>query len=405
MHDQQLSSRYAAPGVPFAWRLLFRAAARLEEGRLEIVLPDRQRFVFEGARPGLDAQLVVRDLGMIRRIIARGDLGFAEAYLDGEWETPSLVTLLELMDRNRAAFAGAAGGRWLGRLVDWYQHLSRPNSRRGARRNIAAHYDLGNAFYALWLDPSMTYSSAIFSAPDELLEDAQRTKYRRLLDRLDLKPGQHLLEIGSGWGACAILAATEYGVRVTSLTLSTEQLKEATARAAAAGVADRVEFRLQDYRDCPGTFDAIVSCEMFEAVGERYWPTYFRTVHERLVPGGRAALQVITIGEEFFDAYRRGVDFIQRYIFPGGMLPAPGVFERRARDAGLTTLGASFHGADYARTLALWDRSVFAARPRLMELGFDARFMRMWHYYLAYCEAGFRTGHCDLMQTVLQRPH
>jgi cyclopropane-fatty-acyl-phospholipid synthase len=407
MHHEHVSTR--SPGrnraPALGWRLLFAAAERLSHGRLEVQLPDRQRFSFAGREPGPDATMVVRDPRFIRRVLTGGEVAFGEAYVDGAWDTPSLVDLLELLDRNRDAFAGLAGGGWLARAASWARHALNRNSRAGSRRNIAAHYDLGNAFYELWLDrETMAYSAAHFDRADDDLATAQRNKFRELLARLELRPEHHLLEIGSGWGGFAIHAAQQTGCRVTSITLSVEQLAEARARAKAAGVDHLVEFRLQDYRDVGGTFDRIVSIEMFEAVGERYWPGFFRAVHDRLAPGGRAALQVITIDERFFESYRRSPDFIQQHVFPGGMLPSPERFAAAARGAGLAVEAPSFHGADYARTLAHWDRRVFAARPEIIARGYDARFLRLWHYYLAYCEAGFRTGHCDLMRVALTRP-
>lgn len=406
MHSEQVNTQSAIrSAIPsLGWRLLLGAAERLRYGRLEVVFPDRQRFAFAGVEPGPDATLVVRDPGFIRRVVTGGEIAFGEAYVDGAWDTPSLVNLLELLDRNREAFAGVAGGSRLVRAIDWLRHAWRHNTRSGSRRNVAAHYDLGNAFYELWLDhETMAYSCAHFDRPDQALADAQRNKFRELLALLDLKPEHHLLEIGSGWGGFAAYAALHTGCRVTSITLSVEQLTAARARAAAEGLADLVEFRLQDYRDVDGRFDRIVSIEMFEAVGERYWPEFFRCVRDRLVVGGRAALQVITIGEEFFEAYRRTPDFIQKHVFPGGMLPSPARFAAAAAQVGLTVAAPSFHGADYARTLALWDQRVYAARDAIIARGYDARFLRLWHYYLAYSEAGFRNGHCDLMRVALTR--
>lgn len=393
------------PGSGMTWQLqlLVRRLKAIRRGTLDIELPGGGRDTARGEEAGPYAKIVIRDAGMVRRCLLRGDLGFAEAYIEGEWDTPNLADLLELLDRNSDVLDGAAAGRWLQRLGDRLLHLGRRNTRSGARRNIAAHYDLGNAFYKLWLDPSMTYSSAVFETPGEPLADAQQHKYARILERLDLRPEHRLLEIGSGWGGFAIFAAREIGCSIVSITLSHEQLTEARARAEAAGVADCIEFRLEDYRDVAEHFDRIVSIEMFEAVGERYWPDYFETLHRCLKPGGRAVLQVITIAETFFRQYRRNVDFIQRYIFPGGMLPSPEVFARQAHKAGLRVESPAFFGAHYAQTLAHWDRSFYAARDALTGLGYDRGFQRMWHYYLAYCEAGFRTGHCDLMQTTLVR--
>lgn len=407
MHSEHVSTQNPGRnrGLSLGWRLLLGAAGRLTHGRLEVVFPDRQRFSFAGTQPGPDATLVVRDPSFIRRVVTGGEIAFAEAYVDGAWDTPSLVDLLELFDANRTAFAGVASGGWLARAVDWLRHAWRDNSRAGSRRNIAAHYDLGNSFYELWLDrETMAYSAAHFDHPEQSLADAQRNKFREMVALLDLKPHHHLLEIGSGWGGFALYAAQHTGCRVTSITLSVEQLAEARARVQAEGLTDRVEFKLIDYRDLTGCFDRVVSIEMFEAVGERYWPEYFRAVHDRLAPGGRAALQVITIGEEYFESYSRTPDFIQKHIFPGGMLPSPQRFDAAATTAGLAVATRSFHGADYARTLAHWDQRVFAARDAIIARGYDARFLRMWHYYLAYSEAGFRTRHCDLMRVALAKP-
>ncbi len=387
--------------VPLTYRPLVAAFSRLRHGELTLRLPEGQEFRFSGGMPGPSATWHIHRSRTVRRMLGGGLIGFAEAYMDGDWDSPDLVALIELGEMNRALLGGMDGGGWLSRALQWVVHKLRRNSKRGSRRNIAYHYDLGNAFYKLWLDETMTYSSAIFANPQQSLADAQRNKYEHILQRLDLKTGDHLLEIGSGWGGFAIHAAKSTGCRVTSITLSEEQLAEARKRAAAEGLADRVEFRLQDYRDTEGTFDAIASIEMFEAVGEAYWPPFFETLKRRLKPGGRAALQVITIRDDLFHEYRKGVDFIQRYIFPGGMLPSPAEFSRQARGAGLAPKMRSFHGLDYANTLRHWDRQVSAQRARISEQGFDERFRRMWHYYLAYCEAGFRRGTIDLMQVAL----
>jgi cyclopropane-fatty-acyl-phospholipid synthase len=294
----------------------------------------------------------------------------------------------------------ASGTGRLSRWLDRLQHRRRRNDRRGSRRNIAFHYDLGNDFYRLWLDPGMTYSAALFAETGEPLEAAQTRKYQRILDRLDARPGQHILEIGCGWGGFAEHAARQ-GYQVTGVTLSREQLAHAQERIATAGLSDRVELRLQDYRDLTGTFDQVVSIEMFEAVGEQYWPAYFEMVRRVLAPGGRASLQVITIADGIFAQYRRGTDFIQKYVFPGGMLPSVPAFDAAARAAGLAVVDRAFHGLDYADTLRRWDAAFCAARDRVADLGFDERFLRLWRYYLGYCEAGFRTGRVDLMQVAL----
>jgi len=278
----------------------------------------------------------------------------------------------------------------------------RPNTRGGSRRNIYAHYDLGNEFFAAWLDPTMTYSSALFANGAEDLETAQRAKYRNLAQQIAVGPGQRLLEIGSGWGGFAITAAKEFGAKVTSITVSRAQAEHARARVFREGLAEHVEILLQDYRDVKGRFDRIASIEMFEAVGERFWPAYFGAVRERLLPGGLAGLQLITIADCYFEAYRRNVDFIQAYIFPGGMLPSPSALDRQAANAGLVRTSELGFGESYARTLAIWNERFQQAWPTVRELGFDERFRRIWTYYLAYCEAGFRTRSIDVVQTVLR---
>jgi cyclopropane-fatty-acyl-phospholipid synthase len=384
-------------------RLGLRIAGRLRCGRLTIVLPDGARHEFRGADSGPSALLSLRRERAIRRFLSGGGAGFAEAYLDGDWDSPDLPRLLELLALNEGVYKefyhGRSWHRWLARL----QHLLRPNSRRGSRRNILAHYDLGNRFYELWLDRTMTYSAALFPHAEAPLEEAQRAKYRSLASRLRLQAGHRLLEIGCGWGGFAEFVAAEIGARVTAITISGQQHAFAAARIQAAGLADRVEVRLQDYRDVEGHYDRVAAIEMFEAVGERYWPLFFGKLRERLAPGGVAGLQVITIADRYFDAYRRSADFIQRHIFPGGMLPSPRVLREQVRTAGLAELGALTFGRDYACTLASWQQRFQAAWPQIRQAGFDQRFKRLWEYYLAYCEAGFRTGCTDVCQLTLQR--
>jgi len=388
---------------PWPLRLLLKLLSRIRVGCLKLVAPDGSVFRFEGETPGPEGVIYIRHIDAVRRTLWGGDLGLAEAYMDGQWTTPDLMAFLELGLLNLKTFS-VDKPSLLRRVLNGLVHASRRNTRKGSRRNIQYHYDLGNAFYKLWLDETLTYSSAVFEGPEQSLVEAQRHKYDLLLGKLELSAQHHLLEIGSGWGGFALHAAKETGCRVTSITLSTEQLKEARARAAAAGLADRVEFKLIDYRDIDGQFDRIVSIEMFEAVGERYWDAYFKAVHDRLKPGGRAALQVITIADAGYEDYRKAVDFIQRYIFPGGMLPSPSAWEACIQRAGLKTESRDFHGAHYACTLRLWDQRVHAVEPEIRRQGFDERFLRMWHYYLAYCHAGFIAGHVDLMQTALVRP-
>jgi cyclopropane-fatty-acyl-phospholipid synthase len=388
-----------APAARTAIELL----RRLQGGVLRLALPGGDQLRFgEGHER---AALTVHDSRLFERTLAEGDIGFGESYIDGEWDSDDLAALLTLLAENRDTLDAAIRGQWWPLLRHRLRHWLRSNTRTGSRRNILAHYDLGNDFYALWLDPTMSYSAALFgdSASSGGLAAAQRAKYLRLLDRLDARPGQTILEIGCGWGGFAEVAARDYGCRVHGITLSPAQLAYARERAAAGGWADRAEFKLVDYRDLQGRYDHIVSIEMFEAVGERYWPSYFRQLRDRLKPGGRAAIQTITIADERFSAYRRGTDFIQRHVFPGGMLPSPAAFERRAASADFRVADRYAFGLDYARTLALWRESFEAAWPRIARLGFDERFRRLWRFYLAYCEAGFRAGTTDVCHYLLER--
>lgn len=393
-----------APATSDLWlNILLRAVERIDRGLLSITLPDGTRRVCRGKQEdGPTAALVLHTTRAARRLILGGGVGFAEAYMDGDWDSPDLASLMELAAINETRMGAAVIGRLPLRLWHAAFHRLRPNTRRGSRRNIAAHYDLGNGFYRRWLDPSMTYSSALFTSPDQALEDAQLAKYRRICDQLGLRPGHHVLEIGCGWGGFAEVAARDYGCRVTGITLSKEQLAYARERIRRAHLSDRVDFRLQDYRNTTGTYDRIVSIEMFEAVGEKYWPGYFETVRERLKPEGLAALQIITIDDERFETYRRSADFIQLYVFPGGMLPSPKVLRQTLAREGFEIADAFEFGHDYARTLAEWNQRFRQSWPEIEPLGFDSRFKRMWEFYLAYCEGGFRAGSIDVTQLVIR---
>jgi cyclopropane-fatty-acyl-phospholipid synthase len=393
--------RASGSGLSLGLRLLLYMLRGLRVGSLVVELPDGSRRDFEGGIPGPHGVLQVRRPDLVSHVMRCGEVGFGEAYMAGCWDSPDLTALLCVLYRNEPYFRGPYDKNLLGRMAGFLQHRLRLSKAR-ARDNIAHHYDLGNSFYRQWLDGTMAYSSAVFAAPNQSLEAAQVEKFRRLAERLALGPEHHMLEIGCGWGGFAIWCAQRYGCRVTGLTLSTEQLAEAQARAETAGVADRVSFRLEDYRDHRGVYDRIASIEMYEAVGERHWPGYFQAVHDALVPGGRAAVQGITIAPEIFESYRRKRDFIQKHIFPGGMLCPPERFRALAADAGLESRDARFYAGDYARTLAIWHRNILACADRVTEQ-FDARFLRMWRYYLAYCECGFLTGSIDLMQITLLR--
>ncbi len=378
---------------------LMALAQRIEFGQLSLVLPDGTNRVFSGNRH-LDVRAVlnIRRPEAVRRLLLGGTTGFGEAYIAGDWDTPDLSALLKLALVNEPILGKQVQGLgpmlWLDRL----RHRLRDNTQKGSQRNIAFHYDLGNDFYELWLDPGMTYSSAVFNAPEQSLEAAQDAKNRQLARLLDLKPGHEVLEIGCGWGGFAVMAARDYGCRVTAITLSREQQDYARNRLREAGLSDRVDVRLQDYRDVTGTYDRIASIEMLEAVGEAYWSTYFDTVRDRLKPSGIAGLQVITIEDSRFEQYRGGTDFIQRHIFPGGMLPSPSILSRQIADAGLRLTETVAFAESYADTLGIWQRRFQHAWPRIKDLGFDGRFKRMWEFYLAYCEAGFRTGSIDVAQ-------
>lgn len=380
--------------LPRASRLALEILDRLQGGALAIELPGGSHV--RAGRGALVAHLRVRDHAVFDQTLARGDIGFAESWMDGLWDTDDLVGLLTLLSRNREALGAAVYGRVLRLLGHRIAHLLRANTRSGARRNIEAHYDLGNEFYALWLDRTMTYSAAVFDSAGEPLEVAQLRKYRRILTQIGARPDQTVLEIGCGWGGFAEVAATEFGCRVLCLTLSPAQLAFARERAKRGGYAGQVDFELCDYRDVRGQYDHIVSIEMIEAVGERFWPTYFGQLSALLKPGGRCVVQAITIADALFARYRRGTDFIQRHIFPGGMLPSPRVVHRQAARVGLAVTDDFAFGAGYARTLARWHEAFDARAEAVRAQGFDERFMRMWRFYLAYCEAGFNSGDIDV---------
>ncbi|GLK80826.1 SAM-dependent methyltransferase [Methylopila turkensis] len=395
--------REAVRGLPLQVQLAVQIAARIARGRLTARFPDGRTLVFQGGEPGPSATLVVNDLRFAGRILRNGDLGVAEGFMRGEWDSPDVTAFLELFCVNADHVNAHLAMKPLYRAFQNVRHFFNRNTRRGARRNILAHYDLGNAFYAAWLDPTMTYSSAVFEGSSRDLAAAQTRKYETLARAIGAQSGEHVLEIGCGWGGFAEYAAREIGCRVTGLTISPAQLDYARRRLFEAGLAERVEFKLQDYRDERGTYDRIASIEMFEAVGERWWPTYFTQLRDRLKPGGAAGVQVITIQDRLFDAYRREVDFIQRYVFPGGMLPSPTALNGAAVKAGLRIAGERVFGLDYAETLAEWRARFRAAWPSITPLGFDERFRRLWEYYLSYCEAGFRSGNIDVRQVVFAR--
>ncbi len=390
-------------GIPRGGRFALKMLLKMKEGSLDVVLPDGRKISFQGEYPGPSAEIRLANFAVIRRALAGGDVGFAESYMDGDWSTPDLPAVLTVFSANLDRMSGIVAGGPVTRFFHWLYHRLRANTKAGARKNIEAHYDLGNDFYELWLDPSMTYSSAKFASPDQELEDAQREKYAALARSIDLKTDESVLEIGCGWGGFAEYAAKEIGANVTCLTLSPSQRDYALERMRAQQLSEKVEIKLQDYRDETGRYDKVASIEMFEAVGQEYWPSFFSKVAEVLKPGGRAGLQIITIRDDLFETYSKRADFIQRYIFPGGVLPSVERLEEQFSSAGLKFDGMDAFGLDYAETLNRWLHRFGDAWNEIRPMGFDDRFKRMWDFYLAYCEAGFRTGRIDVAQFAVSR--
>ncbi|MBS0408706.1 MAG: class I SAM-dependent methyltransferase [Proteobacteria bacterium] len=413
---QNLGHGAAAPGgrdpaaeadlrkAPAAFRSVVALSAQnWQFGKLTYVLPTGREIVISGESPGPDARLIVNNYHFIDRVLASGDIGFGEGFMAGEWDTPDLSALLEGFTANLDRLHKLIDGNPVIRALNFVSLLFNRNSRKGASRNIQAHYDLGNAFYSRWLDPSMTYSSARFERPGESLSEAQRNKYASLAREIELRPEHSVLEIGCGWGGFAEFAAKEVGARVTGVTISPAQYEFARKRLFDQGLADRADIRLVDYRDVKGQFDRVASIEMFEAVGEEYWPAYFAKVRDVLSPGGRAGLQIITIRDELFATYRSRADFIQKYIFPGGMLPSEARLREETERAGLEWRNVVRFGQNYADTLAEWARRFEGAWDDIKNQGFDERFRRLWRFYLSYCEAGFRTERTNVVQLSLSR--
>jgi cyclopropane-fatty-acyl-phospholipid synthase len=385
-----------APGALIGRFVLAKVLSRMALGRLIVRLPSGDEIEGQGPAPGPEALLVLHNWKPLRQLLLGGDIGFAEAFMDGHWSSPDLPALIELAALNQDAFGDAVTGSAALRVLSRLRHGRHANTRRGSRRNIVSHYDLGNEFYAAWLDEGMTYSSGIFQSEGQSLEASQTAKQDRIIELLDLRGGESVLEIGCGWGGLAQRLVEEKGSTVTGLTLSPAQLEYARERLAGHADAGRADLRLQDYRDVDGRYDRVVSIEMLEAVGEAYWHVYFRRLGECLKPGGAAVLQVISIAEKKFEAYLQTPDFIQLYIFPGGMLPTVTIMREQIARAGLVLEGFETFGLSYAQTLAEWRRRFHAAWPRLRQGGLDEMFGRKWDYYLAYCEAGFRAGAIDV---------
>ena len=399
-------------GAPSAARATLKLLLRLKHGTLTVKLPDGsvQRFG-NGQMP--QASLHLLNWNVCSAALKSGDIGFAESFIAGDWTTPHLTELLQVFIVNRKEVEDVIYGTWLGRFAYRVKHLLNRNTKVNSQKNIHAHYDLGNAFYELWLDGTMNYSSAIFETPETSMKDAQHAKVRRALRMAHVKAGDRVLEIGCGWGALAEKAVQEFSASVVGVTLSTEQLKWANDRLAKAGLAGSADLRLQDYRDIGKTgelalrdaqFDAICSIEMVEAVGREFWPEYFQTVHRLLKPGGYACIQSIVIADELFERYLSSTDFIQQYIFPGGCLPCPKEFRAQAAKAGLQVTDEFSFGLDYAHTLKLWREQFTAQQAHVLQLGFDERFIRIWEFYLSYCEAAFLQANTDVVQYTLRKP-
>jgi cyclopropane-fatty-acyl-phospholipid synthase len=397
-------SELALQAAPMAARRVLRLLERIEHGTLTIQFPDKSTKVY-GNSSLPHAAISLSNWNVFSASLKSGDIGFAETYIAGDWRTPSLSDLLRVVIQNRRAMEDLVYGSWWGRMAYRIKHLLNRNNKTNSRKNIHAHYDLGNAFYELWLDGTMNYSSALFEGDfSQSMADAQRAKVRRALRMTDVDLGSRVLEIGCGWGALAEMATTDFGASVTGVTLSTEQLEFAKVRMQKNGKSAQADLRLQDYRDIQdGPYDAICSIEMIEAVGQAYWPTYFQTISKMLKPGGKACVQSIVIDDAYFDRYVTSTDFIQQYIFPGGCLPSPTEFRKQAMAAGLVVIDELKFGPDYAETLRRWRHDFLAQQEKVLTLGFDAKFVRLWEFYLAYCEAAFDEASTDVIQFTMQK--
>ena len=390
--------------LPRYFARVFSLVGKLNTGRVDFVLPDGRRFRAEGAKPGPVAEVTINNPDVFARLVREGDLGFSDAYLDGWWTTPDLQAFMDFIHADNDDMYDEFPGMGLVRAWEKARFWLQSNSKRQALKNISYHYDLGNDFYSLWLDDTMTYSSALFSTSQESLENAQVAKYASMIDQMGVQPGDHILEIGCGWGGFAEYAAKERDLKVTGLTISKEQLEYAQKRINNKGLGDKVNLKLQDYRDETGIYDGVASIEMFEAVGEKYWPIYFNKVKQCLKPGKQATLQIITIQDARWEVYRKGVDFIQKYIFPGGMLPSPTVLRQEVAKAGLNVQHSIEFGKSYSQTLRRWFEVFNDQWDTISDMGFDDRFRRMWNFYLTSCAATFESVNCDVTQITLQNP-
>ena len=390
--------------LPRYFARVFAVAQLVQNGRLDIHLPDGRSFRVEGPQPGPVAEVHVHNVDLFARTVRDGDVGFCEAYMDGWWDTPDLMAFFDFVHADNEAIYDGYPALTLVKAYERVRFWLQRNTKKQARKNISAHYDLGNDFYKLWLDDTMTYSSALFKTGQESTESAQIQKYEMMVDQMGVEPGDHVLEIGCGWGGFAEYAAKERGLKVTGLTISQEQFNYAVERIEKAGLSDLVTFKLQDYRDETGTYDGIASIEMFEAVGEQYWPTYFQTLRDRLNPGRNATLQIITVQDKRWHSYRKGVDFIQKYIFPGGMLPSPTRLSEEIEAAGLRKVKDIEFAESYSVTLRRWFETFNDRWEQVVSLGFDDRFRRMWNVYLTSCAATFHSRTCDVLQITVEKP-
>ncbi|MEP3439906.1 MAG: cyclopropane-fatty-acyl-phospholipid synthase family protein [Sulfitobacter sp.] len=399
-----LTSTHGQKNLPRYFARVMGMASSLRFGQIDFVLPDGRRFRAEGENPGPIAEIDIHNADLFARLIREGDLGFCDAYLDGWWSTPDLQAFMDFIHADNEDVYDGFPGMGLVRRFEQLRFWLQRNSKKQARKNISFHYDLGNDFYGLWLDETMSYSSAIFRDPQQSMESAQIEKYKSMVDEMGVVAGDHVLEIGCGWGGFAEYAAGQRGLRVTCLTISEEQFKYAVDRIEKAGLSDVVEIKLRDYRDETGVYDGIASIEMFEAVGEQYWPAYFQTVRDRLKPGKTATFQIITVAHRRWHVYKRGVDFIQKYIFPGGMLPSPVILREQITKAGLHVEKSVEFGKSYDITLRRWHQTFNDRWEEIAALGFDERFKRMWNFYLTSCAATFDSGNCDVTQITVRKP-
>lgn len=399
-----LTSTKGQTHLPRYFAQAFAVIRRLERGQLDFVLTDGRVFRAKGLADGPHAVVVLKNDDVFARLIREGDLGFCEDYVQGGWDTPDLQAFMDLVHADNDELYDSFPGMGLVRLYERLRHWLNSNSKRQARKNISHHYDLGNAFYGLWLDETMTYSSALYETNTETLSEAQTAKYRSMVDEMGVQAGDHVLEIGCGWGGFAEYAAGQRGLHVTGLTISQEQFNFASKRIEKAGLSHLVTLKLQDYRDEMGQYDGIASIEMFEAVGEKYWPVYFETVKRCLKPKARATLQIITVQDRRFETYRTSVDFIQKHIFPGGMLPSPRVLRAQIASSGLIFEQSKEFGESYSKTLRIWHDVFNAQWDHIERLGFDTEFRKMWNFYLTSCAATFHSGNCDVTQITMSKP-